>query len=755
MTEMAARRSATAAAGARLSAGLIPAGGRLLARLARLFAEAFAREVEARRLILWTPVAGAAGAILYFTADREPSLSFAAGACAIAAAAAFLARQRRVLFGAMVACAAVLGGFCSAAVRTRMVSAPVLDHIRILQLTGTIEEMDYRPRGARFLLRVASASGLTPAQTPFRVRLTARQTPPFKAGDFIAVKARLLPPSHAQIPGGYDFARAAFFQRIGAVGSVLGRMRAAVPTVPAPLSLRLFAGVDRARNALARRILGVLRGPSGAVAVAMVTGKRDYLQNDTMDVIRQAGVFHIITISGVQMTLVAGILFWATRRLLALSKTLALERPIKIWAALVAMIGSGAYDLATGSRIGTQRALIMTLVMLGAVVCGRRAFSMRNLALAAALVILLEPESVMGASFQLSFAAVAALVAVQEARSSAAMEKTGDERFIDRRDRLLVVLDKIRAGPARLLFATACATAATASFMAYDFHELSPYVLIGNPLTLAAIEIFAIPGALLGALLYPLGLDAFVWRYLGAGIDLVLWTASRLAQAPGATVRVAAFAPWSIVFLALAVDCAVIWRTRPLRLSAVVFAAIGLSGAIAGERYSVDVAPSGKAAAVRGQDGRLAVIGRRPDRFAVEQWLAADGDGRAAAGAIVGGGGSADGAMHCDRLGCVAQTADAALSIVLDPRAFPQDCAHADVIVSPFYAPLHCGARLVLDRARLEQTGAVALRFHGERISVITQRRRGENRPWSPAPKPLPAYALRPPKGWTRPAARR
>jgi len=151
----------------------------------------------------------------------------------------------------------------------------------------------------------------------------------------------------------------------------------------------------------------------------MVTGKRDLLSDEAKEVIREAGIFHIITISGVQMTLVAAIFFVGLRRLLALSQTLALSYPIKKWAALFAIAGAIFYDIATGSRVGTERALFMTLIMLTSVVLDRQALTMRNLAIAAALVILIQPEAIMGASFQLSFAAVAALVAVYEARVAA------------------------------------------------------------------------------------------------------------------------------------------------------------------------------------------------------------------------------------------------------------------------------------------------------------------------------------------------
>ena len=730
------RRLAAAAVGARQGADGSRLLHHLLDRLSAIFARAARREIDDRRLFLWTPPAAGGGVALYFSADREPSAVFALVALLALASIAFAVRQRPAPYALSVGCAAILFGFASASLRTAEVSAPTIDRIQIVNLTGFIEEIDPRARGARFLLRVAEAEGLDKSATPVRVRLTTNRATPFHAGDFVALKARLLPPAQAAIPGGYNFARDAFFARIGAVGSVLGVLREAQPPTAPLLSLRIFAQIDHARNALARRIADVLAEPAASVAVAMVTGKRDYLDDSTKDVIRQAGIFHIITISGVQMTLVAGVVFWSVRRLLALSRSLALNQPIKIWSAVVAMAATLLYDLGTGSRIGAQRALIMTLFMLGAVVCGRRALSMRNLAFAAASVILIEPEAVLGASFQLSFAAVTALVAVQEARRAQRTKRAAGASLLDRRDMLLRIIDKIRDGPIRLLFATACATGATASFMAYDFHELSPYVLIGNPLTFIVIELFAVPCALVGALLYPLGLDALVWRYLGAGITFILWAASWIAAAPGAEIHLVAFAPWALVFLALAFLSLAIWRTAPMRLAAIPFAALGLWGATLGLRYGLDVAPSGDSVAVRDSGGRLIVMGRRPSPFAVEQWLSADADGRAAKEAILGRRGDPQDGVRCDALGCVADEPDAIVALVLDPRAFQEDCGRADVIVSPLIAPPECGARLVLDRRRLAATGAVSVKFTDDLIETSTARAPSEDRPWSRAPRP-------------------
>ncbi len=193
------------------------------------------------------------------------------------------------------------------------------------------------------------------------------------------------------MPGGYNFSRDAYFAGVGAVGSTLGAISVLPPPHEASWRQRFFAAIDRARNRLAVRVDAIIGGDEGAIASAMVTGKRDFLSNDAKDLIREAGIFHVITISSVQMTLVAGIFFILARRLLALSRTLALNYPIKKWAAGVAMLGSFLYDIATGSRVATERALIMTLIVLAAVILDRRALTMRNLALAVLTIVARSP----------------------------------------------------------------------------------------------------------------------------------------------------------------------------------------------------------------------------------------------------------------------------------------------------------------------------------------------------------------------------
>ena len=188
----------------------------------KAFAGALAREVEERRFFLWLPVSAMGGVALNLAADSEPVLWLPAVLIVLFAALAWASRARPVAHGLALALAALFSGFLAMSLRTERVAAPVLDRIRIVALQGMIEEVDLRPVGARMIIAVASADGMPREKVPRRIRVTTRKTPDIAAGDFVALKARLLPPSHAALPGGYDFARDAFFAGVGAVGSTLG-----------------------------------------------------------------------------------------------------------------------------------------------------------------------------------------------------------------------------------------------------------------------------------------------------------------------------------------------------------------------------------------------------------------------------------------------------------------------------------------------------------------------------------------------------
>ena len=325
-----------------------------------------------------------------------------------------------------------------------------------------------------------------------------------------------------------------------------------------------MAWVDRRRNWLTERIIASIEGASGggasgigAVAAALVTGKRGMIPESANEDLRAAGIYHIVSISGLHMVLAAGLFLWAMRAAFALFPGLALARPIKMWAALFAMAGASAYCLFSGSEVATQRSLIMTLVMLGAVVCGRAAISMRNLAIAALLVLSLDPNALLGPSFQMSFVAVAAMIAAFERRAGAPAANDIWGMSLPRQD----PAKDLRADPfgrAMLLaiamgVTTLVASIATDPYALYHFHRITPYGLLGNMLVLPLIEFVVMPAAVLGVIAAPFGLDGPVWWLMGQGIAFMMSVAQWVANLSGSVLLLPAFGPAALLLMTSAI----------------------------------------------------------------------------------------------------------------------------------------------------------------------------------------------------------
>lgn len=338
--------------------------------IGRRVAAAIRREVEERRLFPWIAVAYGLGIVAAFAADGPLSRWPPLVAGTIISAGAVAARGRPVLFSALVALAAILFGFAAVVIRVESVAAPVLPRLTIAKFEGIVESVDERASGGRLVLRLTSLDKVAPESRPRRIRVSTRFLDGIRPGDAVAGTARLLPPPEAARPGGYDFARDAYFRGIGAVGSVSGRLRRTEPRI-ADLDLRVSAAIDRARNTLTARIADSIGGQAGAVAAALITGKRALIDEPTNDALRAAGIYHIVSISGLHMVLAAGAFFWITRALLALSPGLALGWPIKKIAALAGMAGAVAYNVFSGSDVATERSLLMILVMQGAILIDR------------------------------------------------------------------------------------------------------------------------------------------------------------------------------------------------------------------------------------------------------------------------------------------------------------------------------------------------------------------------------------------------
>lgn len=694
------------------------------------FRRAIETEIERRRLFNWLPVCMGAGVLLYFLADREPGLTAPLAGLALCALAALLMRQRRAVMAVCIAVAAAFAGFAAATWRTGTIAAPALARNHVGKLTGFVETLEQREKGVRIIIQVTDLPGVEPAQRPRRVRVTTPVTT-LKPGDHISATARLLPPPGPARPGGYDFARDAFFQGVGAVGNIAGKIALSPAPVPMPRRLAWAVAIDQARNALTERIATSGGGQAGAMAAALVTGKRGLISEQTNNDLRAAGIYHIVSISGLHMVLAAGTIFWLVRALLALSQTAALHWPVKKLAALAAMLGATAYCVFSGADVATVRSLIMTLVMLGAILVDRPALSMRNLALSAIIVLLREPEALLGPSFQMSFGAVAALIAFAE---------RWQERLPDAAAASWPwPLRPLWLSAVGILTTTMVATAATAPYGVYHFQTFNPFGLLGNALALPFVSLIVMPAAVFGVLAYPFGLDWPAWALMGWASGYVLQLAHWVAGIDRSTVVLPAFGSTALILFSLSLLWLTLWTTA-LRFLAALPLVGGLALASAPSRPDILVERDGSGVLVRGADGKMVLAGK-PSRFVLMQWLHADGDSRAPDDVALRNGAA------CDAHGCVIRLPDGrSVAYTRDRIALVEDCQRADLVVTSLYWTAPCAARLI-DRSALIRDGATA--YHAARGGwrAYTADEVTRLRPWTrarPEPKPAPESAVAP-----------
>lgn len=688
-------------------------------------------EIERRRLFNWLPVCMGAGVLLYFLADREPGLAAPLAGLVLGALVALLMRQRRAVMAICIAVAAAFAGFAAATWRTENIAAPALARNHVGKLTGFVETLEKREKGVRIVIQVTDLPGIDPAQRPRRVRVTTPVTT-LKPGDHISATARLLPPPGPARPGGYDFARDAFFQGVGAVGNIAGKIALAPAPIPMPRQLAWAVTIDQARNALTERITTSGGGQAGAMAAALVTGKRGLISEQTNNDLRAAGIYHIVSISGLHMVLAAGTIFWLVRALLALSQTAALHWPVKKLAAFAAMFGATGYCIFSGAEVATVRSLIMTLVMLGAILVDRPALSMRNLALAAIIVLLREPEALLGPSFQMSFGAVAALIAFAE---------RWQERVPDAAAATWPwPLRPLWLSAVGILTTTMVATAATAPYGVYHFQTFNPFGLLGNALALPFVSLIVMPAAVFGVLAYPFGLDWPAWALMGWASDYVLQLAHWVAGIDRSTVVLPAFGSTALILFSLSLLWLSLWTTA-LRFLAALPLVGGLALASAPSRPDILIERDGSGVLVRGQEGKMVLAGK-PSRFVLTQWLHADGDSRAPDDAALRNGAT------CDARGCVIRLPDGrSVAYTRDRIALVEDCQRADLVVTSLYWSAPCAARLI-DRSALIRDGATA--YHAARGGwrAYTADEVTRLRPWTrarpeprPAPEPTPSPA--------------
>ena len=701
---------------------------RLLAWAGQELTRAVAAERD--RWVLWIPVLFGAGIAIYFEAPIEPPvLSGLAGlaSCVVLLAVGARWRSARFIFLALTILTA---GFAVAQWRTHRVAAPVLAKpYGPAAVVGQVVSVEHQPAGPRVVLDRVILDRLDKTETPARVRVRLRRGDVVRVGETISVFARLSPPPAPAMPGAYDFQRHAWFARIGAVGFAFGHVRPAGEAAGGEGASAVALWLSGLRHRMAERIRAAVPGERGAVAAALIVGDRSAIPPDVLDAMRDSGLAHLLAISGLHIGLVAALIFFLVRFGLAAVESVALRVAVKKWAALAALLGAFGYLLLAGATIPTQRAFVMTGIVLLGIMLDRNAISLRLVAWAAVVILALFPESLMSASFQMSFAAVLALVAVYERLRQPLRDWLAGGGY--RRKLMLYFVG--------LAISTLVAGTATGLIALHHFGRFSQYGLAANLLAIPITAFWIMPSALLAALLMPFGLEAWGLIPMALGIELLLGVARTVAGWPGAVMHLSAMPMIGLAAIALGGLWLCLWRGR-IRWLGVTGLLIGVLSIPLSPKPDILVSQSGRLMALRSADGRLNLSETRKERFTAKIWLERSGETEPRSWRRIEG---TEPAFRCDLLGCRYHQGRRAIAFIQDARALVDDCLPGTIVVSAVPVRRACpDSSLVIDRFDLWRNGGHAIWLDDGEVRALSVRAERGDRLWTPPPRGIGRKAV-------------
>jgi competence protein ComEC len=677
------------AARASIFDGRLQTPARLRAGVERLL------EAERDQLVLWLPVCLGAGVATWFGLDSARAwLSVMALALALAALALACWRGGRAGVAVASGALAITAGVALAWWRAEQVRAPVLARPAIVRIEAQVERIDRLAARELVRLRLRTARVIeapVPVPPVVRVNVAEADAPAGLArGAQVRLRARLMPPPGPAVPGAYDFARVAWFAGIGATGRAF-----------APVEVLAPGQAEATRARLTRHIQAQAPGSAGGIAAALVTGDTGAIGEPDAEAMRRAGLAHLLSVSGLHLTAVVGITMMVVLRVLALSPWLALRLRLPLVAAGAAALTAVGYTMLAGSEVPTVRSCIAALLVLGAMAAGREAITLRLVAVGALVVLVLWPESLVGPSFQLSFAAITAIVALHEAPFV--------RRCFERREEGQVA--RLARAGGSLLLTGLVVEAALMPVAVYHFHKAGLYGALANIVAIPFTTFVIMPLEALALALDAIGFGWPVWWLVERGLALLLWLAHRVATAPGAVTALPAMPGGAFALIVAGGLWLALWRTR-WRVAGLLPILVGASWALATPAPDLLVTGDGRHLAIR-TGGTMALLRDRAGDY-VRDMLAENGGLDGEPGWL-----AERPEARCSRDLCMVMPEEsgrrwtilATRSAYLVPAGeLVRACEKADIVVSERRLPKRCRPRwLRLDRPVLARSGGVAV----------------------------------------------
>ena len=561
-------------------------------------------DTERERLAVWLPVFMGAGVVGYYALRFEPAVWLGPAVAAPLLAIAVWLPGARWLFGPL---AAVALGFSAGQIATAR--APPIEAdlpSRAVIVTGTITAVEALPEGRRITIQPAFLdAAATPLRRSARVRLQKKDDGEMATGDSVKIRALLRPPAMPSYPGGWDLQRDAYYSGLGASGYALGKAERTAQAVPsAPLRF-----IQRLRETITGRVAAVIPGAAGAVSVTLLTGASMAIPEADHAAFRDSGLAHLLAVAGLHIGIVMGFALTLSRFAFSLSEHASLFWPTKKLAAICALAVGAAYMVLTGMHVPIIRSFVMACLFTIALMADRRPFSLRGLALAATVLMLLAPQEVPNVSFQMSFSAVLALISGYETLRPWLRRLHGNSRWRRFLSHLVA-----------LALTSALAGTASAPYGAYHFGRVQIYFVLANMVAVPLTAMWVMPAGLIALFLMPFHLEAVALVPMGWGAEAVVWVANATAGLPEATFAAPHIPEWGLCVFSFGLAWLGLWQTRR-RLAGIVLMVAGLASPLLDRPPDLLVSADGRLIAVRTPQGAFLQQAQGGSKFTRDAWL--------------------------------------------------------------------------------------------------------------------------------------
>jgi competence protein ComEC len=660
-------------------------------------------------LFLWIPVFVGIGIFIYFGYAPHISMPALLIITILMAAFTIIARcfyQRDadyhllILFYLGMAISLVLSGITVSKIRSDIVTTPILQKDTFIEIEATIKKLSLLEGGKAKRVLLSDIDILDDSNielADIRLKTYHFKGDEWNTGDRVRVTAKLMAPSPPVLPQGFDFRFKARFDRLSATGFTI---KDAVLVNPATQS---WFNVQSIRDAIAKNVYNVMQPRYAALSLALLTGERSGILKSDNEAMRASGLAHILAISGLHIGLVAGCMFFFVRLFLSIIPGLALRYPIKKWAAICAICVAFFYMVLAGATVPTLRAFIMTALVLIAVIMDRSALNLRLVAIAALFVMLTTPEAILGPSFQLSFAAVTALIAFYQG--------IGRRWFMNARAfhpawRPIYYL-------AGVVVTTIIATLATAPFSIYFFNRFAAFSVLSNILAMPLMTFLVMPFGLLSMLAMPLGLSNGLLTIMEYGVQNIITIANAIASYPYADLYLPTIHHGQMAFIGFGFIWSVLWQGH-LRWVGIVIMIIGILIAANTSYKRIFITDSANGVLITQTQNNDIYKSGRVGRYVTTQWLSSVGIHPKTKSEPI---------PKCDDFSCYVQIDDIRISLVHNKIILSSVCANSDIVIADF--PIRewdeCDQpRKIIDRFDVWKNGATIIDIDGNQIRVQT-----------------------------------